>query len=207
MTRIRIDITTDTSPLYRVLHDVELGALWRQNVPEVYRLSGGNTMPITKPWQLLIKAMNPTMTNLMWRRLLDWQRAFTNNTAGYDYPGGEPLQDWVNLRDLNATGVPRFEIPRICGGAVVTGVVDGSDLIVSTLDGNAMPPRVEDIKPWHKFVALNVKDETTLTKFPQGEGADVWIPLVTRQPVSYPLSKLQRWTDVNLPNPYRIYIA
>ena len=193
--------------LWRVKHDAErpLG-IWRTAVPEVFRLSPWHGIPLNRAWQEFTFALNqPGMTGEKWRVLYDYRRAFTNNGAGYDYPGSPPKQDWVNMRDLTATDLPRFDGPRICGGAIVTGRVDGALLWLHTLDATKPPPAVADVKPWEKFCATTVTDNG-IGRFPQRGGLDVWVPLIARQPVYLPLTGLQKWEAEELPDPYRIYL-
>ena len=109
------------------------------------------------------------------------------------------------MRDTTATDLPRFDQPRICGGAVVTGRVEGAQLWIDTLDATKPPPAVTDVKPWQKFCAVTVKDGR-IGRFPQGDGRDVWVPLIARQPVYLPLSSLQRWDGADLPDPYTLYL-
>jgi hypothetical protein len=191
-------------PLWRVLHDAEMGELWRSYVPEVFRLSPWHGIQLNRQWQEFTYALNqPGLTPEKWRVLYDFRRAFTNNGAGYDWNSNNPpKQDWINMRDTNATDLPRFDGPRICGGAVVTGRVDGDWLWLDYLDANNPPP--QDVKPWHKFCAVNVRPDG-ISKFPQRAGLDVWIPLIGRQPLAIPLENVVRWTGEELPNPYTIY--
>jgi hypothetical protein len=188
-------------PIFRVLHDIELGPLWRQNVPEVFPLNGNRT-PFGRDWQLLSYAMNPKMTGQKWRSLYAYNRAFTNGTG---FNGPEPKADHVNGFDLDAPE-PAWDKARFCGGAGVSGTVLGPDLIVEILDGNAAPPTLEWLmaRPWLYFHAVNVTADA-ITKFPQNDGRPVLVPLVGSGVAKYPLSKLQRWTAPELPDPYRIY--
>lgn len=218
--------------LYRVLHDAERGPLWRWRVPEVYPL-GGTATPMTKEWQLFIKALNPLMTGEKWRALFRYNTAFSNFDAGFDFPDGTLKPDYVNMRDLNASGRLKLDKCRICGGALVKGVeaysvlqaiknaaqfvktrkftkavkalVVNNVLVASTLDGGLPPTPVDQIPIWHKFVALNVVDETTLSKFPQGGGHDVWMPFVARETINISLAHLEKLDMTKpLPDPYRI---
>jgi hypothetical protein len=194
--------------LYRVKHDAELSlGIWRTGVPEVFRLSPWHGIPLNKEWQEFTYKLNlPGLTPEKWRVLYDYRRAFTNNGAGYDWNGNvPPKQDWVNMRDLTATDLPRFDGPRICGGAVVTGRVEGSLFWLNYLDANGPPPAVENVRPWEKFCATTVT-ATGVGKFPQRGGMDVIIPLIARQPVYLPMSNLQKWDAEELPDPYRIYL-
>jgi lysozyme len=192
--------------LWRVKHDVEMGELWRTNLPEVFRLEPLHSIPLNREWQLFTKALNPTMEPKKWRALFAYSRAFTNNGAGYDRPGDSPKADFVNGRDIKSIRMPAFDQPRICGGALVTGRVEGNRLWLSYIDASKSPPDIADVRLWQKFCALNVT-ANGISKFPQGGGADVWIPLIARIPVSISLSKLEK-LDMSkpLPDPYKIYV-
>lgn len=195
----------DRPRLWRVKHDAELGALWRWNVPEVFRLSPSHAIPIDRAWQEFTFALNqPGMTGDKWRSLYAHNRAFSNKAAGYDYPG-TVKQDWVNMRDTTAADTLKFDQPRICGGALVTGRVDGALLWLDYLDANNPPPAARDVKPWHKFAATTVTG-SGVGRFPQRGGLDVWVPLIARQPVYLPLNNLQEWTAAELPDPYTLYL-
>lgn len=193
--------------LYRVKHDAELGPLWRSNVPEVFPLMPEDATPFTKEWQLLSFALNPGMTGDHWRAVYGDTTAFCNGTG---FNGAIPRADFVNNRDLTAP-LPRLDKPRACGGAILTGVEDGTDLIVKTLDGNSPPPPLAEIllRPWLYFAATTVKSDGSIGRFPQGNGATVWVPLVASTQVTIPLSNLEKlpvnaWP--NLPDPYTIYL-
>jgi hypothetical protein len=191
-----------------VKHDAELSlGIWRTGVPEVFRLSPWHGIPLNRAWQEFTFQLNqPGMTGEKWRVLYDYRRAFTNNGAGYDWSGNvPPKQDWINRRDLTATDLPRFDGPRICGGAIVTGRVEGSLFWLHYLDANGPPPAVADVKPWEKFCATTVT-ANGIGKFPQRGGMDVWVPLIARQPVYLPMSNLQKWDAEELPDPYRLYL-
>jgi len=188
-------------PLYRVKHDIEMGSAWRIGSPEVYRLEPDHHIPLAERWQRFIVRLNPWAIGQKYRALLAYNRAFTNGT-GYDEPG-QPRADYIN--QLNLTDpLPAFDQPRICGGAVVTGRVDGAWLWLDYLDIDDSVPVVW--KPWQVFHATTVSGERTIGRFPQGDGQDVLIPLIARQPVKIEMAKLQRWTSTTLPDPYRIYL-
>ena len=190
--------------LYWVKHDIERGPLWRFGLPEVFRLNPDHSVRLEREEQLFIKALNPLMTPEKWRVLLSHDRAFTNKSAGYD-DGGEPKQDWVNMRNTDAIDVPRFDTIRICGGALITGIEFGTDLLIESINADNPLPSVNELPIYLKFCALNVT-ENGWSRFPQGDGNDVWIPLLSRFQLKYPLEYLIK-IDINkpLPNPYNIY--
>ena len=188
-------------PLYRVLHDVEMGPIWRSSLPEVFPLNGNRT-PFGKDWQILSYVMNPAMTGQKWRSLYAHNRAFNNGTG---FNGPDPKADYVNSMDLSAP-LPAWDKTRVCGGAVVTGTVVGPDLIIDILDGKEVAPSLEWLmaRPWYYFTAVNVTGGG-ITNFPQNDGRPCLVPLVGSGIAKYPVAKLQKWTAAELPDPYTLY--
>jgi hypothetical protein len=199
-------------PFWRVLHDPEMPrGIWRKNVPEVFRMEPLHAIPLNRAWQLFTFELNPGMNPKKWRVLYGWFTAFTNNGAGYDHPGSPEKADFVNMRNIKSVHLPKFDQPRLCGGALVTGKVDGDYLWMDTLNTNQPPPKAESVKPWHKFCALNIRlkaDGTpSLSRFPYCDGRDVIVPLISREPVRFPLAGLAAWESEEPPDPYRIYLT
>lgn len=198
MTRLTVQFHQDASSLWRVLHDAELPVNLRPErrwptpgVPEVYAGNREQTR-FGWDWQLLSYAMNPGMTRGKWRILYEYDTAFTNGT-GFNEPDS-PRADYVNNLDLSYPD-PLWQSFLFCGGATLTGVIDGPDLLISKLDGFGPAPTVEWIlaRPWFFFEALNVyKDDLHTSRFPQNDGRPVLIPLVGSGVARYPLAKLQK---------------
>jgi hypothetical protein len=165
--------------LFRVLHDYELDGIWRPNLPEVFPLNGERT-PFGADWQKLSYALNPGMTGDKWRSLYAYNRAFTNGTG---FNGTEPKADYVNDIDLDCPD-PAWDKTRVCGGATITGVIDGPDLIVKILDGDGPAPSLDWLlaHPWFYFHALNTTD-AGLTRFPLVGSGEARIPLKQLQKV------------------------
>jgi hypothetical protein len=151
----------------RVFHDRELGAVREEvimrgkTLPEVFQpISEFNPFsPLTKSWQLLWRNINPQMTNLEWRQLLHWQRAFTNN-HGFERPG-DPRRDYINGKNLSDP-LPKIEC-LLCGGALVSivrdAVVRGVEVSeLEVLNGRRSPPTVKFLleRPWLYFQAVSV---------------------------------------------------
>lgn len=199
--------------LWRTLHDIEMGPLTRVGVPEVYVISE-NKFDFTEGWQKLSYALNTTANPLIssdmdkdkWRVLYDFMRAFTNGTGFNE--SGDPRRDYVNMRDLNAP-YPKFDKTRICGGALVTGTVDGDYLILESLNVNNPAPSLSWLlaRPWLFFDAVNVT-ANGISRFPQGSnGNRVFVPLLTKTVERYPLAKLKKLPagyDVATHDAYRV---
>lgn len=206
---IRIELKTNKTEnlpqLYWLKHDPERGGIWRTKVPEVFPLSD-QTIRLTKYWQYLTFYLNPGMEPKKWRVLYGYYTAFTNQGAGYDRPGDPPKQDWINMRDLLATDVPRFPKIILCGGALVTGKEENGKLWIEYIDYNLPPPEAKTVPIWKKFCALSIVDKDTFSRFPYCDGRDVWIPILGKEPIGIPLQDLIK-LDMNkpLPNPYELF--
>jgi hypothetical protein len=181
---------------FKVLHDIQYQKIWRTNVPEVFHFDQNAATKLTKAWQELIMKMNPGMTGRGFRSLLRYDRAFTNFT-GFDYPKHSPRADFINEIDVDAQ-LPYFDKCRICGGAVVRGVLNGNTLTVETLDGSKPPPTVAYVmsKPWLYFKAITVKEDGSNSNFPQNGGKPIYIPLVATGRVTVSIN------TVRLKTPY-----
>ena len=195
--------------LWRVLHDVETPAgNWRPKLPEVHSLFLNHFTPFTEGWQKLSYAMNPHLTKEKWTALYAYQRAFTNNNGfGND---SDPRANYIKGENLRY-GDPKVEA-LVCGGAVLAGVAAGSNLIVETLNGRNSPPSLEWLmaRPWLWFDAITVDGNGIPRRFPQGGGERVLIPLIADRnryaDVTIPLEKVVKWTMLELPDPYRVYL-
>lgn len=198
---IRIHITpkVSTPPLYLVKHDNPVrDIVIRRGValPEVHQLLPQGFFPLDEAWQWLWKNINPSLAPRDWRALLQYERAFTNDN-GFDKPG-DPRRDYVNGRDLKAVddrgkpALPKMEL-LLCGGATITGRVEGAYLYLDTLDGWAAPPPAAWVieRPWLWYAAVSVNPRGEINNLPQG-GQDLVkrVPIVSRYAVKIEMSKL-----------------
>lgn len=151
----------------QVKHDREMGAVREEvilrgkTLPEVFQpLSDHNPFtPLTRSWQRLWKDINPQITNLEWRQLLFWQRAFTNNN-GFEKPG-DPRRDYINNKNLTAD-LPKIEC-LLCGGALVSIVGEtvfrGEEVYeLEVMNGRFGAPPLQDVlkMPWLFYEAVSV---------------------------------------------------
>lgn len=215
---IQLTRSASPSPRYvgwRIKHDAEMPMAWRiekygenlrNGLPEVYVLSE-TFVAMSPAIQHLSKDINPMMLGEKWRVLYDYMRAFTNKTGFNGESADPPLPpraDWVHNRDLTAE-LPAYDKVRICGGAFVTGKVSGRYLIVDTLSPTTVPGVDWLIEhPQFFFHAVNTT-ATGITRFPQGGGEDVLIPLFSRFEAKIPIEQTVPWSSDELPDPYRIY--
>lgn len=212
-------------PLYRVLHDYEIwrrqpvlpaahGQIekakenwtWRVGYPEVWWLYESHKVPFTEAWQRLSFALCDGIEPKKWRIVYDDHRAFMNNT-GFWTSGSPyayvPRRDYINGIDLNGE-MPAWDKIRVCGGATISGKEVGDYLIVETLDYSNVPS-LEWLRqrPWLYFRAVSVGRTATgqprVDDFPQGDGRPVWIPLVAMYQVRFPLSCVERVSDIANP--------
>lgn len=110
-------------PLWKVMHDLELGKV-RQVVidygaalPEVFPMLPNHFVPWGKPWQLLEYEVNDWMTKRDWMKLHTGAR-FANNRNGFGM-SGDPRANYVTGENLGKPD-PKQEA-LFCGGAVITG--------------------------------------------------------------------------------------
>lgn len=202
--------------LYQVKHDYQLPkGVWRQ-FPEVFRLEPHHYTDLTEAWQLfcfdlLIQSAGDIMTEMDIRRkfraVYKYDLAMTNDN-GFEN-GDDPRADFINRVDL------KQELPKIAtlvmGGTVLSGVIDGTDLIVDTLDGNRPPPSgiTRKTHPWliqcgTNATLIKMEDGTfKVNKFTQLNGADVLYPIIARITVRFPLSGLVELPiGAEAPSPY-----
>lgn len=196
-----VDAPLPVNQLWRVKHDTY--PFTRLNLPEVHPLLLNHFSEFGRSWQLLERALNSHLTDAKWRALHGYKRAFNNGNNGYGGPG-EPLADWVNGYNLGASN-PKQEA-LVCGGAILAGYVDGQNLVVETLDASGPVPRLEDLKPWQWFTAVNIDEDTqhngVIRRFLNGEEAFILLLADRRRypKVTIPLAKVTK-LDMTKPLP------
>lgn len=152
---------------WQVQDDIDVGELWRKNVPEVFVISL-SSVKITPEIRALIKGINPGMTVGELNSLLKSDRAFTNN------------------------GSHSIDKIRVCGRAILNGsltkilvkkkLVDA--LVVNTINANKKLPSPEEvIEKGLYFECFIVKADGSLIPFPQNKATGhVYFPLISRIP-------------------------
>lgn len=230
---------------YRVLHDVEIGGIWRAGLPEVFLFDPQAATPMNEELQWLMydlfrwgaPSQDEARAENKWTSLYQYDRAFTNGT-GFNDPS-DLRANYISGDDLGYP-LPRLDKYRVCGGASLKGtegyslmlalktlpallgqkiyalrtkddfsfwnaVTANNVLNVETLKANALPTIEELVtKPWLYFHATTSRANGTIGRFPQGDGEPVLVPLVTKEPVTFPLNKLQKMDTIA--DPYKVYL-
>lgn len=221
--------------LWRHKDDVELHGVVRQaaitlnGAPQVFVFRDGR-VNVTRDWQFFIRAINHNMTIQHVSAIYGHKKAFANGTGFGNEK--DPRADYLKGENLTFID-PQFDKVRTCARSVMTGVIRGTELVVTMMDGNKPPPlkpgrsypqRVADINVEdylytprthrHLFFAANIikrKGHTVL--FAHGGVYDwtgdsrpyTWLPHVSRFAVRYSLSKLTPVPDdAPIPSPYLI---
>lgn len=158
-------------------------------LPEVYRFSPAHSVLLTKPLQLLWKAINPELSNEKWRSLLGSALAFTNNGTGF----ATPHADYVNNRDLNYKP-PSFDQSRFCGGAEFRATRrDGLAIIESIRTDRPLPTAQQLLdSPWLWFWGTSIAPNGNIyymrKKSVSGDLIKIRVPLFTELEIYLPWS-------------------
>ena len=114
----------------------------------------------------------------------------------------------------NVGGKPMWDKPRICGGAILKGEVNGSNLMIESLLTSQQVPSVDYIlsRPWLWFYGTQVNPDGVVTYMTLGLGdgirEPIKLPLLFAKPVYLPLSwlhKLPPGTDPEEHDPRRMW--
>lgn len=208
----------------RVLHEAELPANRRHvppRMPEVRPMFPNHHVPFGKYWQLLSKQMNPLLTPGNWTAAYHYELWIANNQGfGMD---DDPRANYITGQDLS------FADPRVealtCGGnllrvigeiqAKTTGIGLTACYIVETLNWRNAPPKWEDLqkKPWFITEGTKLTGDGGVTRFPQGQQSNGFMPGVRHPLIADPSRipiiekwRVRAWTDPNPPDPYKVYL-
>lgn len=170
-------------------------------MPEVYNLEPTHVTELTPQRQYLSYALfrhgAPSLDEKLalsrWTALMHYKRAFTNQQGFGD--SSDPRANYITGENLDAE-LPKFPKTLICGGATITGTIEGALLKVTTLRS---VPSLDELlaTPWLYFHAVN-STSVRITRFPQGTVAElgiyepVLVPLFASRDVYYPLAWLDK---------------
>lgn len=168
----------------------ELGEPILKAFPEVYRMFPGGPVVLDCTCQRLWKDLNPKLSNKKWATLLGNKLAWTNRTG---FPGH---YDCINNLETDAT-FPRYDEPRVCGGAIVTGTVVGDKLWIDSIRNNNIPSlQVVQASPWLWYWGVSVSPDGSVQIITRdgidGVNYGVIIPQFTDEPVYIPLNELHK---------------
>jgi hypothetical protein len=169
--------------------------------------------PFGYAWQLLSHQCNPLVNAQKWSSVYGNRTWMTNGQGFGDEK--DPRVNYVTGENIGAS-LPKVE-SLTGGGNLLTGYVSGLDLVVDVLDWH-MAPSLEKLKqePWHLTYAVIVDVKGIPRRFDQGRQPDGSVvpflhPLIgdpqQYSEITIPLSKLQKWTADELPDPYRLYLV
>jgi len=174
-----------------VMHDKDMGAIWRSNVPEVYHFDQIGATKLTPIWQKLIYDMNKSrgMTPKSYTTNLGTRTAWANGSGFLD--PNSPRANYITGEDLSYQD-PRLDKCRICGGANLHGTLSGDVLTVETLDGSQNPPSLDWIleRPWLYFRAWIVQSDGSVFDFPYAK--EVWMPLVATGKITVQINHIEQ---------------
>lgn len=186
--------------------------------PAVWVLDEPNLkVQLNKYWQFYLVAINYNMIPKKVSDVLEYGKALTNGT-GFGDPD-DPRRNYITEEDVGEP-LPAFDKDRTMSRSMLSGIEDGNDLIVRTLNGNLPPPlkagkrqpeTLSEINPddylympetdWDLFFACNIINlQGKVIQFPNGglypwffggTHPVVWMPHVSREStIRYPKSNL-----------------
>jgi hypothetical protein len=171
-----------------------------QTIPEPFRVYPDHQTPLDCGWQSLIRAINPEHKPDVTDKVLDHHWILANNT-GIGEADRKNCRNGDNMSDPAAKW-PALHTPIICGGATLSGTVDGELLrIESLLTGNPVPSAEYVLsRPWLWFWLTEINPAGVVTYMTlsaqDGTRKPVRMPLVSRLPLWLPLPWLHRVTGV-----------
>ena len=210
---------------YKVMHDFERYKYgvpdkpdiypnwdWRVNLPEVYNLQPEHSTQMTKEIQELSFALfrygAPSLdlntAKKKWTAFMGTKIAFTNYN-GFD-DSSDPRANHITGENLNKE-LPKFDKPRICGGALVTGRVEGSDLVIPTINATKPIPSLNLIvEAGIYFTAVSV-GRNFAAEFPYGLSEPSLMLLISDyDEMRYPLEKFIKMPAAYNPKTHNPYI-
>ena len=156
--------------------------------PEVYRMFPFHHTVLSCAWLWTWRKMNPELSDKKWATLLGDAFALTNDSGSLDHyncvTGENPGKP-----------EPRFDEPRIMGGAIVTGTTESTRLWLETSKVNQWRDAEYILaRPWLWFYATSVNRKGEVNYITRlgldGLMHRVKVPLMTTIAVYLPLADL-----------------
>jgi len=159
--------------------------------PEIYRVWPDHTTRIGEKHQWLWKDINPELSNIRWRSLLDNYLAWTNQSG---FPG---RHDYVNNMDVDEN-LPNFHAALVNGGMILEGQENGDKVwLYSLLISDPCPTASELLKThmWSYGTSVIPRDGSIsyiTRKGIDGNYKKVRVPFLTTRPVWLPKRELHK---------------
>jgi hypothetical protein len=200
---------------YRALHYAEGGYdATPLNMPEVIpppvvQIGLEMTEAIQKMSFELMQHFNDAITNQLWTKVHDGDRAFTNH-QGFGKKG-DPRRNYKTGENLSSKNLPKYDkMGRICGGMFIHGIEQDGFLVckpgIHGINANGTMPDIDAIveKNWYFFAVTRYAKN--VGHFPQGGGGPVAIPFIFDRDVKFPLKYFERWYKDEKVDPLKFYI-
>jgi len=159
-------------------------------LPEVYLLQGDLHTIADCAVQWLWRHINPDLTDNSWSAMMDDSWAFMNNT-------GTPGKRNCITGESATAPFPKFDKPRVCGGALLQGVEDDVILWIETILVSNLPTAEEVLATrhlWYWGTSIDAKGKIDYIRKMGNDGFmhPVRIPLITTNPVWLYLDELHK---------------
>jgi len=210
MIQVQISYPASTvvhDPFWRVKHDIEIGKLWRNGLPEVHPLFANHHSPFQRWSQEASFGLNPWFTPDRWKDIYHYRYWIANN-QGFGIPD-DPRANFILHKDENAK-LPRVEA-LVCGGSMISGKRNGDWVKVNGMHFNS-PVSLGYLKLHPEFWVRGIFAGGTGQVFrmlgDKYEGPALIHPLIINgsYECNIQASKLQEWTQVEPPDPLKIYL-
>lgn len=189
--------------------------------PAVIPAYNDKPVPLTESIQKMCYELQTRFCNQVtrerWREPLHHHAfAMTNKGNGYGYPGGIPLRDYINNRDLTAMdglkpSLSKYDKVRTYQGSFMTGRQEGNLIRcipgVDGIDANKPLPTVDEIidKVWYS-VSVATGNPPFHIRQQWGAGCVIVFPFIMLTETTFELAHFTPWDDTSLPDPVKIYV-
>jgi hypothetical protein len=193
---------------WRVLHDVEIGKIWRAGLPEVHPLYPNHHSPFQEWAQFGSYGLNPWFTRERWTDVYHYRYWIANNQGfGMDT---DPRANFVLPKDITKE-LPRVEA-LVTGGSMIEGERNGDWVRVRGLHFNT-PVTLEYLQAnpqyWIRGVYAGGTGQPFRMLGDKYDGPAFIHPLIVNQDkgdLFIEAYKLQEWTGVGAPDPLKVYL-
>jgi hypothetical protein len=167
--------------------------------PEVYRCAPQHHIILDCAWQKLWRQLNPKLSVDRWQTLLGNKLAWCNGTG---FPGHHSCLTGAD----SDKSFPRFDQPRVCGGAILKGKEIDGRLKIEAMSITQRVPSVDDVLSSNHLcyygTSVNPDGSVGLIKRMGMDGnyQPVIIPIIMNWQIYLPLDELHK-LDMGKPIP------